>query len=380
MAVPTITDLPTPPSRRRPQTFSNEADAWNAAFPQWTDETNALGEYVEQRAVDADNRATDSENARDASQEAQGLSEDARDLSLQYRNESEGFKDTAEVAAAAAGAAAGLPSLAGNALKKLGVKAGEDGVEWQEVETGVALYQQFTTSGTFTKDPDAEFIYVEVIGAGGSGRSVVSSSDASSSIANGGEGGSLVTALFRASDLPNSVPVVVGSGGVAPTVSDTAPNVLGQNGGDSSFADLTARGGYGAGNNPAMSGTLFQVRATTQLWQNRLSNGGIGAGRYHSTATGGDIVPASINGGDGATGGGASTEGLPAESLGSNQGGKSLYGLGDGGNGITAGNVASGDTSGGIPGGGGGGLRRYTTGGNARGGSGGRGEVRVYQF
>lgn len=63
MAVPVITNLPTPPSRRRPQTFSNEADAWNAAFPQWTEETNTLGNYLEQRAVDTENAATNAESS-----------------------------------------------------------------------------------------------------------------------------------------------------------------------------------------------------------------------------------------------------------------------------------------------------------------------------
>lgn len=73
MTVPTITALPTAPSRASPSTFSTTADTWVAALPTWTTEANALGAFCETQAVNADASATASE----ASAAAAALSEDA---------------------------------------------------------------------------------------------------------------------------------------------------------------------------------------------------------------------------------------------------------------------------------------------------------------
>lgn len=84
-------------------------------------------------ALSAQGHAQDAEDAKEDAEDAQALSEEARDLSGQYAN-------NAIVAAAAAQAAAGLPSLTGNALASLRVKADESGVEWGE-SSGFANYR-----------------------------------------------------------------------------------------------------------------------------------------------------------------------------------------------------------------------------------------------
>lgn len=51
MPAPTITDLPTPPSRGdAPDVFASRADAFLGALPNFADETNTLGAYVDQKA------------------------------------------------------------------------------------------------------------------------------------------------------------------------------------------------------------------------------------------------------------------------------------------------------------------------------------------
>ena len=58
MAYPTITALPTPPSRQRPSDFADEADAFLGALPDFRTETNTAGEYVETKAGEAATSAT----------------------------------------------------------------------------------------------------------------------------------------------------------------------------------------------------------------------------------------------------------------------------------------------------------------------------------
>jgi len=88
MAYPTITALPTPPSRQRPSDFATEADAFLGAFPTLRTEVNTAGEFVETKAEEAEtsaqNAATSETNAAtsetNAANSASAAAEDAAEI------------------------------------------------------------------------------------------------------------------------------------------------------------------------------------------------------------------------------------------------------------------------------------------------------------
>ena len=138
--------IPTPPAAPNPLGTNFAAEA--LAFTQWMEtaapvfntavnDANAAVGDAEQAVLDAaaqvalattqagnastsattaSGHATAADNARAAAVLAKDAAEDARDMSQTY--------------AALAGASAGLPALAGQALKNLRVKSDETGVEW----------------------------------------------------------------------------------------------------------------------------------------------------------------------------------------------------------------------------------------------------------
>lgn len=64
MPYPPITTLPTPPSRSQsPATFSNDADAFLGALPDFGDEANDLGDYLDTLAAEVDANAIIAENS-----------------------------------------------------------------------------------------------------------------------------------------------------------------------------------------------------------------------------------------------------------------------------------------------------------------------------
>lgn len=226
----TISNLPPSPSRADdPVGFSSKMDALLGALPQFVSETNATAAAVDQDKGDVALLKTQTESVRaDAITQTTALRDttlgyrnDAQSSAVQaagYRDESQAYRDGAQAAAAAAGSASGLPSLVGNARKALIVAPGEDAVAWGvSTQSG---YQEFTSSGTWTKPADATWVYVEAIGGGeggdGGAARVTTGVTSASLGANPGNGTPLVAAakLIRASDLPNPVPVVVGAGGV----------------------------------------------------------------------------------------------------------------------------------------------------------------------
>ncbi len=246
MTVPTITNLPTPPSRTdAPAQFVARADSLLGGLPTFVSETNALANYLENRAQEAEGARDAAITARNAAQTAasNATTNGAQQVTLaagevtkatNKANEAaasaqhaEDMRDSAQNIAAMIGDDAGLPALEGNAKKVFRVNASATGVE---LAVGVAQgYEQFLTSGTWTKPIDATWVFVEVIGGGGGGAAYA----AAGQLLLGGLGGDVVFRILRAADLPPAVSVTVGAGAAA-----------GSDGGTSSFGSLiTATGG-----------------------------------------------------------------------------------------------------------------------------------------
>lgn len=117
MAITPVTPYPgTPPNSNDPATFNVRADVAYGFLPTLTSE---LVTFATQANEAADQISGDAEQvALDAAQVALNAAAAANSESQ------------AEIFAAAAGAAIGLPAFAGNATKSLAVNAEEDGVEW----------------------------------------------------------------------------------------------------------------------------------------------------------------------------------------------------------------------------------------------------------
>ena len=133
-----ISTLPTPPSRSdAPATFSDKADALLGALPTFVTEANTLSDEVDAMRDDAEAKRAATSTLHDQCVAIQttcaGHESTTSTFKTQagsYRTEAKAYRDSALTAAAAAGAAAGLPTLVGNARKQLSVNDAEDGVEW----------------------------------------------------------------------------------------------------------------------------------------------------------------------------------------------------------------------------------------------------------
>lgn len=258
-----------------------------------------------------------------------------------------------------------------------------------------ADFQEFTSSGTWTKPASAQFVRVEVWAAGGGAEGSVTPNPYGFFVSsNGGGGGGYMSRTFNASELGATEPVVVGAGGSG----GPAPQGDGTPGGNSSFSTrITTYGGI-AGTNPgpgtggrawgdanpavfpapgvftyasSMGRIITGGSATTSQVANFYGGGagGKASGPVYE-ATGQSSI---YGGGGGGAGGDTPTTNRQGGSQTAGQGGGGSVGggpgpkLGDGGGGAK-------DTSGGngnYAGGGGGG---------APGGSGGPGIVRVYTW
>ena len=142
MATPTITPLPTAPSRQNSAgTFATLADIFMGALPPFADQMNVAVDYiddcVESAAASAQlastNGATQVEaatlKANAATQSAQTAATQAGVAKTQADN-SKAFRDSAQSAAAAAQAAAGLPAIVGKGGLPLVPKRDGSGVEY----------------------------------------------------------------------------------------------------------------------------------------------------------------------------------------------------------------------------------------------------------
>ncbi|MBB3142184.1 glycine-rich domain-containing protein [Halomonas organivorans] len=342
---PTLTPLPPAPQRTdTPTAFADKADPFVAALDPYRQQLVAAINWQEAVFEATEGEATAAAQARQGAQSAQSSAVGARNKAEAWADEMEdvqvetgkfsarhhaakarGYHDSAEVAAAAAQAGAGLPSLEGNGRRPLIVKADESGVEWGDaLQTG---YTEFTSSGSFTPDPSSSWVYVEAIGGGGGGLNA-----AAPNSGTGGAGGHYAARLFRVADLAASVSVVVGAGGVG------ARNPTG--GGDSQFAALVAPGGIDGKSQAESLGGLPGYAS------------GAGGDEYGLHARGGDSVMGGGGGGARTSPGGASAN------------------AGDGGAGSLTGVAGDGQ----FPGGGGGGTQGNTA------GDGADGVVRVWEW
>ena len=160
---------------------------------------------------------------------------------------------------------------------------------WSCVSASTANVQTFTTSGTWTKPSGITFVQVCVFGAGGGGGSGARCGGSSNYIfgGSGGGGGAHTQYLFKATQLPSTVSVTVGSSGCGGASRSTNGNGYnGSTGGYSSFGTyLYAYGGGGGAGGRACSCQCF-VRIAGASGGGSVSSGATPS-TYRSNVAGG---------------------------------------------------------------------------------------------
>lgn len=185
-------------------------------------------------------------------------------------------------------------------------------------QSGLIGTVTFTSSGTYTKNPAARYVDVEIVGGGASGGGTPTTSTGQSAAASGGGGGAYARKSFQNSALGATTTVTVGPGGVAPTAGANNGNP----GNSSSFSTMTANGGN--------AGNAGSVTSGSGSNSSPVSGG---------TATGGDINAPGKGSQSGLVFAGLSALG--------GQGGDSFYGAGATGTASAAGNAGLGFGGGG---------------------------------
>jgi len=255
-------------------------------------------------------------------------------------------------------------------------------------------YQQFTSSGTWTKPAGISTVYVEVVGGGGGGGSGARYATTSSRF-GGGAGGTGVTMFkhLRASDITSTVSVTIGAGGGggAAITADTTNGNNGSPGGDSSFGSylVALGGGNGTGGTNTNAGVDGNIPGTAQDLR-MIPN-------YTGASTAGGVGGSSVNSGAGGSGRGRNANNTTAQTGGTGGIGKFLAttatliaagtnapaneGGGGGGGSYATATAGMNGGNGAAPGGGGGGGSASDNGHvSGAGGSGGSGIIRIWSW
>lgn len=135
---PLVTPLPAAPQRSQGQAnYATIADTWAAAIGPWTTQLNTLAVYLNGRAVDANASAVAAAasavaaaNSATSAASQVALAAAQVGLATTQANNSAQSATNAQIYAAAAQSAVGVPSLVGNKNKFLRVNPAENGVAW----------------------------------------------------------------------------------------------------------------------------------------------------------------------------------------------------------------------------------------------------------
>ena len=198
-------------------------------------------------------------------------------------------------------------------------------------------YQEFTSSGTWTKPSGVNFVYIEAVGGGGSGAVFYGSTSGLYST-GGGNGGCFGFRLYEASSLGATESVVIGSGGAARSGTN---NGSGNAGGDTSFAGAVVSKGSQGGKVMYLSAATSAGDGGANAFAAVGAGGGAGGGIWGRSYDVGGGYSSGGGGGGGSAGWGY--QGAGGTSFSGGNGGAAKWGSG------TA-------DSGTAPGGGGGGM------------------------